>query len=132
MIEQTEETMMTAFVPANAAVWFEIPVTDLDRARAFYGAVLQNEIKAQDGGPNPMAMFVAKDRDSVAGHLYPGTPAARGTGSTIHLAVAAPLEKALERVTANGGEVASPVITIPAGSFAYCLDPDGNSFGLFV
>jgi predicted enzyme related to lactoylglutathione lyase len=123
---------MSNFVPANAAVWFEIPVVDLDRARAFYGAVLQNEIEAQEGGPNPMAMFVAKDQGAVTGHLYPGTPAPRGTGSTIHLAVAAPLEKALERVTANGGEVASPVITIPAGSFAYCLDPDGNSFGLFV
>jgi len=123
---------MRDFVPTNAAVWFEIPVTDLDRARSFYGAVLQNEIKAQDGGPNPMAMFVAREQDSVAGHLYPGTPAARGTGSTIHLAVAAPLDKALERVIANGGEVASGVITIAAGSFAYCLDPDGNSFGLFV
>ena len=33
---------------------------------------------------------------------------------------------------ANGGEVVSPIITIPAGRFAYCLDPDGNSFGLFV
>ena len=76
-------------------------------------------------------IFVAKDQCSVAGHLYPGTPAARGTGSTIHLAVAAPLEEALERVTANGGEVVSPIVTIPAGRFAYCLDLDGNSFGLF-
>jgi hypothetical protein len=33
---------------------------------------------------------------------------------------------------ASGGEVVSPIITIPAGRFAYCLDPDGNSFGLFV
>ena len=123
---------MTAFVPANAAVWFEIPVSDFDRARAFYGArCCRTRSRSQDGGPNPMAMFVAKDQSSVAGHLYPGTPAARGTGSTIHLAVAAPLEEALERVTANGGEVVSPIVTIPAGRFAYCLDLDGNSFGLF-
>ena len=38
----------------------------------------------------------------------------------------------MQRVTDNGGKVVSPVITIPAGSFAYCADPDGNSFGLFV
>jgi predicted enzyme related to lactoylglutathione lyase len=28
--------------------------------------------------------------------------------------------------------VVSPVIAIPAGRFAYCEDPDGNSFGLFA
>jgi len=122
---------MPAFVPTDAAVWFEIPVSDFDRARTFYATVLQNETKVEDGGPNPTAIFVAKDESSVTGHLYPGTPAARGTGSTIHLAVAAPLEEALERVTANGGEVVSPIVTIPAGRFAYCVDPDGNSFGLF-
>jgi predicted enzyme related to lactoylglutathione lyase len=38
----------------------------------------------------------------------------------------------MERVTANGGQVVSPVVQIPSGRFAYCLDPDGNSFGLFV
>ncbi len=36
---------MTAFVPTDAAVWFEIPVSDFDRARAFYAKVLQNETK---------------------------------------------------------------------------------------
>jgi hypothetical protein len=39
---------------------------------------------------------------------------------------------AMARVTKNGGQVVSPAISIPAGTFAYCLDPDGNSFGLFV
>jgi uncharacterized protein len=125
------EIEMTTFVPADTAVWFEIPVSDFDRARAFYANILKSEIKVAADGPNPMAVFVAKDQCSVAGHLYPGTPAARGTGSTIHLAVAAPLEEALERVTANGGEVVSPIVTIPAGRFAYCLDLDGNSCGLF-
>jgi predicted enzyme related to lactoylglutathione lyase len=38
----------------------------------------------------------------------------------------------MERVTGNGGRIVSPVIEIPAGRFTYCLDPDGNSFGLFV
>ena len=121
---------MNAHVPAHAAIWFEIPVTDMERARAFYGAVLQNELSLNEDGPNPMAMFAAKDRGSVAGHVYPGKPAAAGT--TIHLAIAAPIEAAMERVTGNGGQVVSPVIEIPAGRFAYCLDPDGNSFGLFV
>jgi len=123
---------MPTYVPDNAAVWFEIPVSDYDRARVFYGAVLQNTLNNERSGPNQMAMFAAKNQPAVAGHLYPGKPAARGTGNTIHLSVAAPLEEALERVKENGGEVVSPIVTIPSGRFAYCLDPDGNSFGLFV
>ena len=28
----------------NTCVWFEIPVTDLDRARAFYSTVLKRDL----------------------------------------------------------------------------------------
>ena len=119
-------------IPTHAAVWFEIPVTDMQRSTAFYAAVLGNELKLEEGGPNPMAMFAAGNEKSVSGHIYPGKPAVAGSGPTIHLSVEAPLEAAMERVSRNGGTVVSPVITIPVGSFAYCLDPDGNSFGLFV
>ena len=38
----------------------------------------------------------------------------------------------MARVSAAGGEVVSPAITIEAGRFAYCLDPDGNSFSIFA
>jgi len=123
---------MTTFVPSNAAVWFEIPVSDQERAKAFYATVLGTELKDEDGGPNPMAVFPTADaKTSVSGHVYPGAPAAAGTGITIHLAAPAPLEAAMERVTVAGGKVVSPIVTIPAGRFVYCLDPDGNSFGLF-
>jgi predicted enzyme related to lactoylglutathione lyase len=123
---------MPSFKPVNAAVWFEIPVTDIDRSKRFYETVLQAELALEEGGPNVMVAFPGASDESVRGHLYPGKPAASGTGITIHLAVAAPLEAAMERVTSAGGTVVSPAIQIPAGSFAYCLDPDGNSFGLFV
>jgi predicted enzyme related to lactoylglutathione lyase len=122
---------MSASVPDNTAVWFEIPVTDMARAKAFYGAVLQAELSDQEGGPNPMSLFPMAGRSSVSGHLYPGRPAQAGTGITIHLAVS-DLEGAMERVGRHGGKVVSPVISIEAGRFAYCLDPDGNSFGLFA
>ena len=121
---------MSGSTPRNAAVWFEIPVTDMERAKAFYRTVLDVELKDENMGPNPMAIFPARE-NGVAGHLYPGKPAGSGEGNTIHLASPDPLEKALERVTANGGEVISDIVTIPAGRFAYCRDPDGNSIGLF-
>jgi uncharacterized protein len=118
--------------PVHAAVWFEIPVTDMEEAKKFYSAVLETEFTDNDSGPNPMAVFAyAADEQGVSGHLYPGTPAGNGAGPTIHLAVADGIESALERVKKAGGQVVSPVIEIPAGRFAYCLDPDGNSIGLF-
>ena len=67
----------------------------------------------------------------VAGHLYPGKPAPEGAGPTVHLASPGILEDALERVRQAGGQVLSEPFSIPAGRFAYCLDPDGNSIGIF-
>ena len=125
---------MSTFTPAHAAVWFEIPVTDMTKAKKFYEAVTHMEIKEDHGipSPNPMAIFQAKDPDSgVAGHLYPGVPT-RGGGHTVHLAVPQPLESALKRVGENGGKVVSEIVSIPAGRFAYCEDPDGNSVGFFT
>ena len=121
-----------SFAPENFAVWVEIPVTDLDRSIAFYNAVFDIEMtKDSTSGPNPMAMFPTSSQSGVAGSLYPGTPSPEGAGSTIHLACPDKLEDALERVSEAGGQVVSDVITIPPGRFAYCLDPDGNSIGIF-
>ena len=119
--------------PANAAVWFEIPVTDMAKAKAFYGAVVEGALEDQEMGPNPMAVFpYGGAGNGVSGHIYPRKPATGGSGNTIHLAVKGRLEDAMERVSKAGGQVVSPAIEIPAGRFAYCIDPDGNSFGIFT
>ena len=44
---------MTTFAPEHAAVWFEIPVGDLARAKAFYGPVLGTPPPAEDWGGTP-------------------------------------------------------------------------------
>jgi predicted enzyme related to lactoylglutathione lyase len=123
---------MNASAPENAAVWFEIPVSDMERAKAFYSAVTGCELTDNHDGPNPMAVFASAGPGSVSGHLYPGKPAGGGSGNTIHLAVPGNLEDAMKRVSDNGGSVISPIVTIPAGRFAYCTDPDGNSIGIFT
>jgi uncharacterized protein len=123
---------MSAFTPANAVVWFEIPVTDLAKSKAFYGSVLQEELEDQAMGPNLTAIFSPAKGPGVSGHLYVGKPGTPGSGNTVHLAAPEPLEESMARLQAHGGQVVSPVIEIPAGRFAYCLDPDGNSIGLFT
>lgn len=115
----------------DPVVWAEIPVTDMARAKTFYESLLGAPLIDEMTPPNPIAMLPGAGDDLVAGHIYPGKPAPKGTGPTVHLRVAGTLEDAMARVRAGGGEVVSEIITIPAGSFAYALDPDGNSIGLF-
>ncbi|WP_305986385.1 VOC family protein [Roseibium sp. MMSF_3544] len=121
------------FTPDHFTVWMEIPVVDLEKAIAFYNDVFQTELKLiTDMGPNPIAMFMTKDeKTGTAGHLYPGKPAEKGSGPTIHLLCPDGLEATMERFVKAGGEVVSDPIGIPAGRFAYGIDPDGNSIGLF-
>ena len=117
--------------PNNTCVWFEIPSTDLDRSKTFYETVLGIDMVRSDDGPNPMVMFTSMEDQGVSGHIYPGTPAKEGAGNTIHLGVTDKLEDAMARVDGVGGNVVSDIIPIPYGRFVYCLDPDGNSIGLF-
>ncbi|MBA3518851.1 MAG: VOC family protein [Rhizobiales bacterium] len=124
---------MDSVTPEHSMVWFEIPVTDMERSKAFYATVLRTSFHDDNTGPNPMAIFATKNMESgLSRHLYPGKPAAEGNGNTIHLAAPEPLEEALQRVGESGGRVLSPILKIPPGRFAYCLDPDGNSIGLFT
>ncbi|WP_428928561.1 VOC family protein [Marinibacterium sp. SX1] len=118
------------YAPEHFVVWAEIPTTDMAKAKAFYEVVLDTKLTEDDMGPNPIALFTPKEfGKGVAGHLYPGMPAARGTGPTVHLNAPGKLEDTLDRVRTAGGTVVSPPISIPAGRFAYCEDLDGNSVG---
>ena len=110
-------------------VWCEIPVTDLAKSAKFYETVFGLTTSRDDTGPNPMVNLTS-DMQSIAGHLYPGTPAPDG-GNTVHLALGDKLEDGMQRCWDAGGEVVSPVVTIPPGRFAYAKDLDGNSIGLF-
>lgn len=125
-----------SFKPTNPFVWIEIPVTDMDRAIAFYGKVFGYAFEIDTSGPNPMANFTPEDiATGTAGHLYPGKPAAKGTGITAHMVLPEGLgiDAAKERVTEAGGsvELDGYVVEMPFGAFFYATDPDGNSIGLF-
>lgn len=115
----------------NRLVWTEIPTADLVAAKAFYEAVLGVEMTIDEDGPNPLAVFPYPGGTGASGHLYPGTPAKAGEGITAHLAVDDALPAVMDRVRDAGGEVVSETITIPAGSFFYAIDPDGNSVSFF-
>lgn len=112
-------------------VWTEIPVTNLSASADFYAEVFGWKMNITNMGPNEVATFNAltdADENTVAGHLYPGTPAA---GSTIHIALPDGVEAGAKRCVGAGGQVMGPVIDIPQGRFQYASDLDGNSIALF-
>ena len=121
---------MTEVYP-NRVVWAEIPVTDMDRAKEFYETLLKEPLQMNMDGPHPMAMLPYPEGIGASGHLYPGAPAKNGEGIRAHLAVFDELDNAMERVKKGGGEVVSEVITIPAGSYFYATDTEGNPLGVF-
>lgn len=110
-------------------VWTEIPVTDMQKAVAFYNAVFGWTMTIDESGPNPMAVL-GGNVETAGGHLYPGKPAT-DNGPTIHIAVSGHLEDAAIRCRKAGGTVLGEIISIPPGRFVYAKDPDGNSIGLF-
>lgn len=118
--------------PQIMTAWTEIPVSDLDKGIAFYTSITGVVLEKMDMGPNVTAVFRTDPPMKGAGsHLYVGKPASGGNGPTIHLSVEGTVEQAMERVKQAGGTVVSPAIDIPDGRFAYAIDPDGNSIGLF-
>ncbi len=112
------------------ALWSEIPVTDLTRSVAFYNSVFGYDMQISTAGPNPIAVLGSEVKPG-GGHLYAGTPAAGGAGSTIHLAVPDNLADASDRCRSGGGEVLSDPIARPDGRIVYARDPDGNSISLY-
>lgn len=130
-INNLMETETMANIPEHAVVWAEIPVTDLNKAVSFYTKVLEVEPVMNTDGPQPIAIFNNKDHvTGVAGHIYEGKPA-KGAGPTVHLAISGTVEDARDRVFDAGGTSEGEPVSIPAGRFVYCQDPDGNSIGLF-
>lgn len=116
----------------NPASWFEIPATDLNRARAFYEKVLDTQLQPFAVGPVEMMGFPGGfESYGAQGALAKSAEHKPGTiGITVYLSVDSipPLQ---ERIEAAGGKVLTPIIDIGQnGSYLYFLDTEGNKVGL--
>jgi predicted enzyme related to lactoylglutathione lyase len=118
----------------NAVGWFDIYVDDLDRAAAFYTAVLGRELEPM-GDPTGESQMMSFPADmsvyGAAGALTKSPHAGPGVGGTI-IYFSVPncaIEEA--RVSDAGGIVIRPKFSI--GEFGFvtlCQDTEGNMFGM--
>lgn len=120
---------------ANALSWFEIPATDLVRAKTFYETILATSLVPMEGPGFAMAAFPADwTKGEVSGALAAGEGCTPGTGGTlVYLNGGADLQVVLARVPAAGGRILLPKTQIPmegAGYMALFLDTEGNRVGL--
>lgn len=116
----------------HAINWFEIPVTDFARAKAFYETVLGRPIETMTMGPSTMG-FLSMGPDSVGGAIVleeGATPSRSGT--LVYLNGGDDLAPTLARVEGAGGSVAVPKTDIGSGFgfFAHFIDTEGNRVGL--
>ena len=119
-------------MPKHAISWFEIPVTDLDRAAAFYEAVLDAKFERMDLG-GASAIFPADQDGGVGGALIlQDDNAPSATGPLVYLEAHGGIQAALDRVPGAGGEVLLERTDAGEyGSYAYILDTEGNRVALF-
>jgi predicted enzyme related to lactoylglutathione lyase len=124
--------MSTAAATDNAAVWFEIPAADFERAVGFYEKIFDTRLRREKFGPADMAVF-PYDGQGVGGCVMKGEgyePA--GEGCVIYLRSKGDLEGPLSRVPKAGGKVATPKTALPPGMgyFAHFVDSEGNRVGI--
>ena len=113
-------------------VWVDIPVHDLDRAIAFYAAVLATPV-TREGGPGFTFGLLSHSGSDVAGCLYladdGNAPSPRGP--LVYLNVDGRIVAAERAVAASGGRILKTTHAIgPHGWRAIVLDSEGNRVAL--
>ena len=121
----------------NVITWFEIPVSDIERAKKFYETILDIEmIKRIDGideavffpfNPNVVqatsgrvtGVLSKSERNSPSGH-----------GTLVYINASPNIQNVLDRVVNAGGKILAPKMQIPAGFIATIIDSEGNKIGL--
>ncbi len=117
----------------NAVSWFDIPVVDFDRAKAFYSAIFDFAMPEIPMGPTRMGILLHEQGKGVGGAIVSGggrAPSASGT--MVYLNAGRDLTAVLDRVTGAGGAVIQPKMLIAPGMgyFAIFSDSEGNAVGL--
>lgn len=120
---------------ANSLNWFEIPATDIERARSFYGAIFNCEL-------DPVMDMMGMKMSNFP--WEPGSGKANGglcqsdmhkpsqEGAVIYLNANPNIQEVIDRIENAGGKVVMPKTQISPeiGYMAFFIDSEGNKIGL--
>ncbi len=117
---------------ANAINWFEIPVSDLERAKKFYENILGIKLDLNEMGPMQMAWFpMEQNAPGATGTLIKSegyTPS--HSGSLVYFSVP-DIEATLSNIDSTGGKTLMPKTSIgDFGFIAHFEDCEGNRVAL--
>jgi predicted enzyme related to lactoylglutathione lyase len=126
-----KDTIMTEG-QMNPVIWFEIPVTDLMRASAFYQNVFNHSITFREKKSMKMGVFPLANAPGISGALVQVkgyTP--HHSGTVVYFFVNS-IENTLEKVINNGGKLLIPKTDIgEEGYIAQFEDSEGNQIGIY-
>ena len=117
---------------AHSINWFEIPVTDFERAKKFYGDLFGKELHTEKMGGYDMGFFPGEQGD-VCGAIVFGEgyePCDKGT--LVYLNGGEDLSVMLSKAESSGGRVVvqKTQITPEIGFFAIFMDTEGNKIAV--
>lgn len=112
--------------------WFELPATNLDRAKAFYEHVLGIQLQLQEMGPVKMAWFpMQMGATGATGSLVQAENYQPSTQGTVVYFSVEDIEATLQRISNKGGKMLKPKTSIGEyGFIAHFLDCEGNRAAL--
>lgn len=122
----------------SRVVHFEIQADDVERAKAFYGAVFGWSFQDWSGttGVSYWGVLTGpEDRLGINGGLLqrpaPAPPLGQGTNAYVCTIAVDDYDGAERRILDAGGQVALPKMALKGMAWqGYYIDPDGNTFGI--
>lgn len=115
----------------NLLTWFEIPVTDMDRAVRFYNEVFGWELEITEADPFQFAFFDFPEYRTGGSLSYGASYEPSPDGPVVYLYAGKDLSAPLSRVEAAGGKVVMPKRPVGEhGYTAWFLDTEGNRIGM--
>jgi predicted enzyme related to lactoylglutathione lyase len=119
----------------HAINWFEIPVSDFERAKAFYETIFQYQMPENTMGPARMGFLLYDFQNGGRGGAIVHNPdfyKPSANGSLIYLNCEPDLSIVLDRVENAGGKIQTPKTEVGPGLgfWALILDSEGNRVAL--
>ena len=119
----------------HAINWFEIPVTDFDRAKKFYENIFAYQMPESQMGPARMGFLLYDFQNGGRGGAIVHNPefyAPSTNGTLVYLNCDPDLQVVLERVEGAGGKItkAKTEIGQNLGFWALIEDSEGNTMAI--